>query len=512
LLKEDNMAQPLPGIEHVIVLMLENRSFDNVLGGLYPDLTQKGLYRGLLGKETNPLDPTKVGGSSVTVFQGPATQSTWIMPYPDPGEDYTDMVQQIFGAYSVPSGGVPTPMTGFAWNYSAQPWSISGEGWPAVPPVPRNIMQYYSQAAMPATYALAQAFAVCDCWFAAAPVQTISNRVLTHCGTPSKMPNTNRSRVNNPDYTEGYIVINPPVQDTTIFELLDTKYPASKAPADASAPLNWTVYFHDAPLSAMCQYVYNYWDGRHVVPFIGDFAYDVANNRLPKYAFIEPCYSNKFYGTVNSNHPGGATLAPDPNGESLPPPIDVRDGEGLLCEIYSSLQANPALFKKTLLIVTYDEHGGLFDHVGPPPAVSPFKSAVDNFNYDRYGVRIPTLLINPFIKPGTVYPVPPKPYAPLPKPPFDHTSIPRTLIEQFNLGTNLLTPRVQSAPAIGGIISGTYTPPPPCPSVPSAPAPVLTAPPPRPPVTAPAGRPHPLAGALNPLYHYIELTKLGPRS
>ena len=64
------MAKPLPGIEHVIVLMLENRSFDNVLGGLYPDLTKKGLYRGLLGTETNPLDPSEQGGSSVMVFQG----------------------------------------------------------------------------------------------------------------------------------------------------------------------------------------------------------------------------------------------------------------------------------------------------------------------------------------------------------------------------------------------------------------------------------------------------------
>jgi hypothetical protein len=64
------MDKPLPGIEHVIVLMLENRSFDNVFGGLYPDLTKRGVYRGLLGTETNPLNPTKAGGSSVRIVHG----------------------------------------------------------------------------------------------------------------------------------------------------------------------------------------------------------------------------------------------------------------------------------------------------------------------------------------------------------------------------------------------------------------------------------------------------------
>ena len=71
---------PLPGIEHVVVLMLENRSFDNVLGGLYPDLTATKCYRGLCGTESNPLDP-----APVTVFHGPPDLSTWTMPYPDPG-------------------------------------------------------------------------------------------------------------------------------------------------------------------------------------------------------------------------------------------------------------------------------------------------------------------------------------------------------------------------------------------------------------------------------------------
>ena len=525
------MAKPLTDrIEHVVVLMLENRSFDNVLGGLYPAYTKQGRYRGLWGTETNPLDPTQSGGRSVTVFQGPAAISTWIMPYPDPGELYSDMVQQIFGSNSsvLPSGVLP-PMSGFAWNYSGQSWSVSGPGWPSVAPVPRNIMQYYGEAAMPATFGLAKAFAVCDCWFAAAPVQTIANRVLTHCGTPSRLPsNPEMSRINNPDYD-----VLTGVADKTIFQLLDEADPERKAPgcSDWDNPrvrLNWKVYYHDAPLSAYCNYVWDHWclDHRYggnvwgFEPSFADpgFEDDVKNGLLPTYSFIEPHYADNVDpfspGNVNSNHPGGAGIDwGDPNGASLPPPIDVLDGERLLCRVYSILRKYPDVFNKTLLIVTYDEHGGLFDHIAPPGAVSPFDPSVVNFDYDRYGVRVPAILINPSIAPGTIYP-PQDRTKPIPWPPFDHTSILSTLIAQFTPDKKgSLSPREKSAPPITGLISDTSYPPPECPTLPSAPAPsAVIPPPPRPPAVTIPGRPHPLAGALIPLYRRIEQSKRRPRS
>jgi len=512
------MAIPLPGIEHVIVLMLENRSFDNVLGGLYPSLTKQGLYRGLLGTETNPLDPRKQGGSSVMVFQGSADISTWIMPYPDPGELYSDMVQQIFGAYTVPSGGVPTTMSGFAWNYMQQSSSPDG-----VAPVAQDIMQYYSGATMPVSTYLASHYAVCDCWFASAPVQTLSNRIFTHCGTPSRL-NATTSRVNNPDYIDNLTVpFVPPVTDKTIFELLDEKYPNGKGPACAWLPpnppsnWNWKVYYHDAPLSALCKYVYDRWCwddpfGGNVYYYETNFEYDVKNNLLPKYSFIEPRYSDFYYGTVNSNHPGGAGIDwENYNGDSLPPPIDIRDGEKLLSHVHSVLSSHPALFAKTLLIVTYDEHGGLFDHVGPSRATSPFQPAVNNFNYDRYGVRVPTILINPRIKAGLVYPAlpPRKPYEPVPNPPYDHTSILSTLIDQFELGNDYLTPRVKLAPRLTNLISPSAAAEP-RPSLElrsPVPQPMATMPPPRPPITNVPRGSHTLAGALGALYQVIQSSK-----
>lgn len=513
--------KPLPDrIQHIIVCMLENRSFDNVLGGLYPDRTKHGLYRGLLGYESNPLDPRNPQRGSVTVFQGPAQSSTWIMPYPDPGELYSDMVQQIFGAYSsvLPSGMLP-PMSGFAWNYSGQPWSPSGSGWPSMPPVPDDVMQYYSGAAMPVSTYLAQQYAVCDGWHAAAPVQTISNRVFTHCGTPGLVPNKTpaTSRINNTDYTKGlaWDHLDPTVFDTTIFQLLDQTYPQNLAPCDESEGLaNWKIYYHDAPLSALIQYVYDHWCdflGGNVYnydEYVWDqtnFEYDIANGLLPMYSFIEPRYTTMnphSSGPVNSNHPGGTWFHfwDDYNGAWLPPPSNVMDGERLLCDIYSTLLKYPKVFENTLLIVTYDEHGGLFDHIPPPPAVSPFSTKVSNFDYDRYGVRVPTILINPSISPGTVYPLLRTPFAPTFGKTFDHTSILSTVMAQFQVQGSL-SPRVDAAPTLEGLIPDQITPhtrpPLVCPAAPE----MIPAP-------KPLRRMHPelpnraetLAGALAPLY------------
>ena len=465
-------AALIPGIEHIVVLMLENRSFDNVLGGLYPAGTAAGTFRGLTGDETNPLNPTVPNSPVVPVFQGPAEDATYVMPYPDPGELYTDMVEQLFANQDPLPVGVP-PMSGFAWSYGQQPGAPAEEGGPNVCPVPGHIMQYFSAETMPVSWALAQRYAVCDTWFASGPVQTIANRIFAHCGTPGVLPGTNESRVNNPDFFKGITdTFEPTVQDFTVFEALDNAYPDACAqgpgvPDDADTALNWKVYYHDAPLSALCQYVYDNWDffiGGNVYHFqdelssVTNFEQDIQNDALPKYSFIEPRYSDVFGGTVNSNHPGGAGIDfSDPNGDSLPPAVDVRAGETLLNQIYGILSKYPDTFGKTLFIVTYDEHGGLYDHVPPPGAVSPFAAPVDNFPYDRYGVRVPTLFINPRITPGTVYP-PREPGAPVAVPPHDHTSVIQTVLQQFGANGGF-GPRVASAPPIAGLSMGAYVEP-----------------------------------------------------
>lgn len=445
--------QPLTDlIEHIVVVMLENRSFDNMLGGLYPKKTQ-AEYRGLTGSETNPLDPANPGKGSVKVFQGPADDATWIMPYPDPGELFTDMNEQIFGTANPAPDAKPT-MQGFAWNYGQQPGAPLKKGEPNVMPDPQNIMQYYSDEAVPITHFLAKEFAVCDWWFAAGPVQTLANRMFAQSGTPGLIPETNQARINNPDFTKDWSKIppfDPPVHDVTIFQLLDEAY---------SGEINWKVYHDDeAPICALNSYVYDRWnwlswDSGNVFSFREhlksetNFEFDIKNCRLPKYSVIEPRYEDTFGGTVNSYHPGGAGIDfEDPNGDSLPPPISVKDGEPFLREIYEILAKYPETFKKTLLIVTYDEHGGLYDHIPPSDAVSPFVIPPDNFAYDRYGVRVPTIFVNPCIKPGTIYP----PRTMSDKIHFDHTSLISTVIKQFGL-TGSLTPRSLAAPTLKDLI------------------------------------------------------------
>ena len=498
--------QPLTDlIEHVVVLMLENRSFDNMLGGLYPTKTQ-AEYRGLNGiseqDKSNPLCPPSQ--ERVTV----ADQATWIMPFPDPGELFEDMNEQIFGTSS-PAPGAPPTMQGFACNYSRQPGAPLKTGGPNKMPDAGDIMQYYAQDKIPMFWYLATQFAVCDGWFAAGPVQTLANRIFAHCGTPGRLPGTNDSRINNPDFIKGVTVpFKPPVTDKTIFELLDETYPGE---------INWKVYYQDAPISALCSYVYDHWnwttwDSGNVYRWVGgsgvnNFEFDIKNNRLPKYSFLEPCYEDNILssGPVNNYHPGGAGVdVNDPNGSSLPPPISVLDGERFLKQVYDILAEYPDTFKKTLLIVIFDEHGGVFDHVGPPSAPTPFAPPVQNFPYDRYGVRIPSVLINPCIPPGTIYP----PRASPPAGTFDHTSLISTVCAQFGV-KGKLTPRSDQAPKLTSLIPEkpqVYTRPEP-PVLPPA-EPRALAPQPSPSkvdvvaamaVVKAQKNPHPLAGVLVPL-------------
>lgn len=475
------MSQPLPGIDHIVVLMLENRSFDNLFGGLYP--AGPGFH-GLTGTESN-INTVPPGVGTWPVWQAPPGSTTGAIPNPDPGEEFADMNTQLFGTPN-PSRCPSATMSGFAANYARQPGTRHLFD-PSTPPVPRNIMQYFSAQTVPISYALARRYAVSDVWHAAAPVQTLANRVFTHTGTASRLPQPKsprpklpKSRINNGDFTSGLsfskIVAGDfvaPVTDTTVFELLDQANPAKKARACSDfslkdPQLNWKVYYHDAPLSALCNYVYQRWcfdylSGGNVFRYrehLGsetNFEYDIRKGLLPTYSFIEPAYTSVEY-TANSNHPGGAI--PDPvnlNGQNFQPPINVDNGEQLLAEIYTSLAKYPAMFDRTLLIVTYDEHGGTYDHMPPGPAVSPFAPPVSNFNYDRCGVRVPAILINPRIASKVFRPTDGTRVTDACGSfvtALDHTSIIKTLCSQFALAAPP-TPRAAAAPSLAGLIKAT---------------------------------------------------------
>jgi phospholipase C len=121
----------------------------------------------------------------------------------------------------------------------------------------------------------------------------------------------------------------------------------------------------------------------------------------PQYSFIEPCYRG---ATENDQHP----------------PADVMNGEALIAGVYNGLRGNDALWKSTLLILVYDEHGGFFDHVPPPPAVPP-DDKTSEYAFNQYGIRVPAILISPWIPAGKL------------STPFDHTSILKYVIDKWAL-------------------------------------------------------------------------------
>ena len=371
-------------IDHVVVLMLENRSFDCMLGRLRPPGPD---FDGLTGNETNV-----VNGVPIKVWTtGGGIDPVHAVPTPDPAELFTDMTAQIFGA--VPGPPAPATMAGFAQNYAGV------EGASA-----RDIMHGFTPEQVPVLSALADAFAVSDRWFASAPNQTWPNRFFAHTGTAA-------GYVNN-------MPLHVPYMMETIFNRL------------TAAQRSWRIYFHDLPQSATLARIWSELPD-HLYMFEEHFMADAMAGRLPNYSFIEPRYF------------ACPLLNRMPNDQH--PPHDVRMGERLIQRVYDAVR-NGAGWDRTLLIITYDEHGGIYDHVPPPAAVPPDDLHPDGFTFDRYGVRVPAVLVSPWIPAGTVL------RPPEGSPPFDHTSILATLRELFGLGEPL-TRRDAAAPSLLPVLS-----------------------------------------------------------
>lgn len=366
----------LPRIDHVVVLMLENRSFDCMLGRLYGPERD---FRGLIGTETNDWQ-----GQPRTVWtSGPNDPPGNRLPNPDPNEKFADMTAQIFGA--TPSEPPVATMGGFAANYAAL-----GD--------PLGVMHGFTPEQLPVLSTLAKAFAVSDDWHASAPNQTWPNRFFAHTGTAN-----------------GYVNNDPlhiPYMMPTIFNRL------------AEANRSWRVYYHDMPQAATLTRIWSQLPD-HLYLFEDHFMADAMAGRLPSYSFIEPRYFSC------------PALSRMPNDQH--PPHDVNLGERLIARCYDAIR-NGAAWERTLFVITYDEHGGIYDHVPPPAAVRPDDKAPDGFAFDRYGVRVPAVIISPWIRPETIARRPDRwAY------PFDHTSILATLRNLFDLG-DPLTERDAAAP------------------------------------------------------------------
>src|ERR1035437_335930 len=372
-------------IKHVVVLMLENRSFDSMLGMLYQS---NDGFDGLTGTELNTWHKPDGSTLDINVWTGPTlTAQNACIPDPDPDELFPDIHMQIHGltAYNTPNEGAPT-MGGFVDNYMQQPSTN-----PA--PDPYAVMHYFRPDQVPVISRLARAFGVSDRWFASAPCQTWPNRFFAHTGTANGYVN------NSPTHF--------PYTMETVFNRL------------AGVGQTWKIYFHDIPQTTTLTKL---WFNENFQDFDTVFAADAANGTLPTYSFIEPRY---FTSTL---------LNKIPNDEH--PPHNVAYGEELIASVYNAVRSGPG-WKQTLLIITYDEHGGCYDHVVPPAATPPGGQTPDGFDFRYFGVRVPAVIVSPYVRAGSKI-------RPTGLTPFDHTSIITTLRKLCNFAP--LTARDAAAP------------------------------------------------------------------
>lgn len=403
-------------IDHIVVLMLENRSFDNMLGKLYPKSAQ---FNGLDGQEENSyLDRAGIK-HTIKVWDSQGVRMD--TPNPDPGEEFDDITYQLFETRQPALAAIPT-MGGFAQNYydficrdqTAQEELRKKRGLENVEdgfiePTEveiADIMHCYSPSEVPVISQLASNFAVSDMYHASAPNQTWPNRFFAHTGTAGGFEN------------------NMPMHFPYTMKTIFTRF------NDLNRDHGWKIYYHDMPQSVTLSNLWPY--PQSFKPF-DEFVEDASIGRLPSYSFIEPRYYQECQFPSDQH-----------------PPHDVRHGEQLIADVYNALRKSPQ-WKKSLLVITYDEHGGCFDHQAPPSAPPPEPpKANQKFHFDRYGVRVPAVFVSPHIAPQTVLRPPVDSKAPV----FDHTSIIASVRNCFSLGGSL-TERDAVAPDFSSVLNMT---------------------------------------------------------
>lgn len=521
----------LETFDHVVVLMFENRSLDNLLGYLYPngvpeDAPLGKTFNGVAGKDlSNPIPPNVVnlppeGQTSIKVSPVGVNPNTgkqnYFQPYPDPGETYDHVNTQIYNAFHPPvnlpdrrhwymasadrtvainvdaganqtvwgeltvKGAIYNVQGKWAaagsaygvnkssftlWGEAAQPGIgsiflgasgfIHGEelfpqsieisiatastydsaiqNQPAVELMPwdgismdgfvhdyivnynaeefkgqhatfdatpaefpftgyKQIMECYPTSAIPVTATLAEQFGVFDQWYCAVPSQTWCNRAFWHAGT-----------------SWGHVINGPSISWTsgsdadTIFNQIHK--------SGHHSPLDWHIYVGDPLDASLTLLIHQLALAEFFLPFVGkfksmsDFRTDCENGKLPAYTFIEP----RFLTPHNDMHPSsaGKHLV---DGEQAVGAVAL--GEHLVWEVYDAIRNSGKKSttgntpQNTLLIITFDEHGGCYDHVPPTGHVAPPDPKKNSqklpFDFTRLGVRVPMIMVSAHISKNTV--------------------------------------------------------------------------------------------------------------
>jgi phospholipase C len=412
----DRDRRERPRIERVFVLMLENRSFDHMLG--FSGLTGVDIHGAPTSADdadpsvhtnVNPLD-----GQPIAVTTTPPADFALKDVDKDPGHSFKDALESMCGpgvnSYDPAVGYPPVDNSGFVANYVAHGCAV-----------PQRAMRCFEPGQLPVTNALAREFAVCDAWFSSLPGPTWPNRFFAMAGSSGGLDDSPSTA----DTIASVSVGGYRFYNGTVFDRLD----------DRCIP--WSVVEGDEfPVAfAMAGMNYNALQGRFTD--FDDFVSDVADPSYePRYVFIEPQYGESTFGITG---PGDYTC-----GNSMHPLDDVVRGEQLLKETYEAIRNSPH-WERSVLIVTFDEHGGFYDHVPPPAATPPGDTQVDDYTkhgflFDQLGVRVPALVISPWVRRGVIDHTT-----------YDHTSILATAERLF--GMSALTGRDRDANDLLHLIS-----------------------------------------------------------
>ncbi|GLT41776.1 hypothetical protein SLA2020_158190 [Shorea laevis] len=389
-----NPIHAVSPIKTIVVLVMENRSFDHMLGWMKKI---NPAINGVDGSEWNPLSTTDP--KSPKFFF--SNQSQYVDP--DPGHSFQAIREQIFG--SDDNSANPPPMNGFA----QQAYSMDN-----TTNMSKSVMNGFDPDSVAVYKALVSEFAVFDRWFASVPTSTQPNRLYVHSGTSAGATSNIPALL-----AKGY-------PQRTIFENLD------------DAGISWGIYYQNIPSTLFyrnlrkVKYLFRF------RPYGLTFKNDAKNGKLPGYVVVEQRYMDTVLEPANDDHPSH----------------DVYQGQMFVKEVYETLRASPQ-WNETLLVITYDEHGGFYDHVPTPVKGVPSPDGIVGpepffFKFDRLGVRVPTIVVSPWIEKGSV--VHGSNGSPFPTSEYEHSSIPATVKKLFNLSSPFLTKRDEWAATFEHIV------------------------------------------------------------
>ncbi|PZX47776.1 phospholipase C [Algoriphagus chordae] len=372
-------------IEHIVVLTLENRSFDHMLGYL----TQKknrtdvdGL--GAAPNHTNPIPGTNFSHSVFKLTDGAKISV-------DPGHGVKQVKEQIANG----------EMSGFVSNYMSKT-DIKND-----PGSEKLVMGFYDDDTLGMFDFLAENYMICDRWFSSHPGATYPNRFISVMGSA---PSINNFEIGGNEAGA--------VKGDTIFDILTQKN------------ISWN--YVESNIAFLRMFDKYRVDEKNIIQR-DEWLSKARNGQLPAVSWIDPHIIDlEIEGEADDDHP----------------PANVGKGQLGVKEIYDALKSNDLHWQKTLFIITYDEHGGFYDHV-PPHGINgegnPVVHKIHKDGASHYGLRVPAFIISPWVKPKSVS-----------KTVFDHTSILKTILSNFigPEGTNkeLLGKRTDAANSILSVL------------------------------------------------------------